>query len=532
MEENFELQRDKIIGLGENSFKKSYYPELQSKIFELETGYLNLTNAFNSINDSLVIHDVSGIIHFINKQAEKFFNINDSELTNLSLFDLILPDADINTLKDVFEIVYNGEPKIVNLICKPTNSEERINVQVSLNKVFWYGKNLLISVIRDFSERIKFEKELIKAKTKAEESDNLKTSFLQNLSHEIRTPLNAINGFSVLLNKPEYNEEEKRNFTNIIHKSSEQLLNIVSDVLTISGLETNQEKIDTTTVSVNKLLMELIEQYELKATNKNITVSASFALSDRNAEIHIDKNKLNQILSNLISNAIKFTNKGFVKVDYHLEDNKLLFAVSDTGIGIKNEAQNYIFERFRQADSSIQFEYGGIGLGLSIAKAFVELLGGKIWVQSELEKGSTFFFTIPYKPVYNIDIKKAKVIKEKDNRIILIAEDEEINYLYLELILKKLNFIILHAWNGKEAFEICEKNNKIGLVLMDIKMPLIDGHSAAKMIRKVYPEIPIIAQSAYVLQNDRQSYSDVFTEFLTKPIAMPVLTKTVLKYFN
>ena len=532
MDENFEQQRDKIIGLGENSFKKSYYPELQSKIFELETGYLNLKNAFNSINDSLVIHDTEGLIYFINKQAEKFFNIRTEEYNNYNLFNLLLPDADIKTLKEVFEIVIKGEAQIVNLICKPVNTDERINVQVSLNKVFWYGKNLLISVIRDFSERIKFEKELIRAKTAAENSDKLKTSFLQNLSHEIRTPLNAINGFSSFLNKPGYTEQEKTNFIEIIQKSSDKLLNIVSDILTISSLETNQEKTEITVVSINKLIMDLIEQYEQKAVEKTLTISASFALNDRNGEIYTDKTKLSQIISNLIANAIKFTNRGFIKVDYKLIDNKLLFSVADTGIGIAPESRKYIFERFRQADKSIQFDYGGIGLGLSIAKGFTELLGGQIWLESELEKGSTFYFTIPYKPVHNIDIKKAADKKGKENRIILIAEDEEINYLYLELILKKLNFIILHAWNGKEAIEACEKNNKIGLILMDIKMPILDGHSAAQMIRKVRPDIPIIAQSAYVLQNERDIYADLFSDYLTKPIPLPVLTKTVLKYFN
>ncbi len=532
MNENFEQQRDKIIGLGENSFKKSYYPELQSKIYELETGYLNLTNAFNSINDSLVIHDQKGTIYFLNKQAEKFFNLIEGEYKNLSLFKLLLPDADIKTLEEIFEIVLKGTPQIVNLICKPINSNEDINVQVSLSKVFWYGKNLLISVIRDFSERIKFEEELIRAKTEAENSDRLKTSFLQNLSHEIRTPLNAVNGFSALLNKSEYSEEEKKNFITIIQKNSEQLLNIVTDVLTISGLENNQEKIETNVVSVNKLLMDLVEQYEQRAVYKNLTISASFALHDRNVEVYTDKSKLSQIIANIISNAIKFTNHGFVKIDYKLKDGQLVFSVSDTGIGISPEAINYIFERFRQADKSIQFEYGGIGLGLSIAKGYVELLGGKIWCESEYGKGTTFYFTIPYKPVHNVDFKKVSSKKGEESRIILIAEDEEINYLYLELILKKLNFIILHAWNGKEAIETCEKNNKIGLVLMDIKMPVMDGHTAAQMIRKVRPEIPIIAQSAYVLQNDRQSYSDVFSDYLTKPIALPVLTKTVLKYFN
>ncbi|MFH0735379.1 MAG: histidine kinase dimerization/phospho-acceptor domain-containing protein [bacterium] len=209
MEQNFEEQRNQIIGLGENSFKKSYYPELQTKVLELETSYSDVTNVFNSIHDAIVLHNQNGDIFLINKQAQILFNLDDNEKEKYRLFDFLSEKTDFSELFSALKDAINGNPRIIGLIIKQQNTNDEIYVQASLNKAFWQGKHLLVSVIRDFSERIKFEKELIKAKEKAEESDRLKTSFLQNLSHEIRTPLNSICGFSNFLNNPEFSNEKK-----------------------------------------------------------------------------------------------------------------------------------------------------------------------------------------------------------------------------------------------------------------------------------------------------------------------------------
>jgi len=248
---------------------------------------------------------------------------------------------------------------------------------------------------RDITEAKQAEKELISSKRKAEESDQLKTAFLQNISHEIRTPLNSILGFSKLLNKPDIPEDKLKQFSGIIIKSSEQLLTIVNDIITISSLETGQEKLTLHKFCVNDLISDLLTIFTMHPARQKVSIDAKQQVSDKESEITTDKGKLIQILSNLLINALKFTHQGFVEFGYNIEDDNFVFYVKDTGIGIKPEMQEVVFDRFRQGDSTISTEYGGTGLGLAISKGFTELMGGKIWVESEPGKGSTFYFTIP-----------------------------------------------------------------------------------------------------------------------------------------
>ena len=389
-----------------------------------------------------------------------------------------------------------------------------------------------VVIFPDITERKQVEEELIKAKEKAEESDRLKTAFLQNMSHEIRTPLNAISGFSGMLNKPELSEEKRKSFVSIIQNSSKQLISIVSDILTISSLETKQEKTNIDKVGINNIIVELLAIFKLQALNQNISLYAKQQLSNKQSEIYTDKTKITQILTNLLTNALKFTHEGFIEFGYNLKENELEFYVKDSGIGIKSEYHEKIFERFRQADKSINKLYGGTGLGLAISKAFAELLGGKIWVQSELEKGSTFYFTIPYKPVNEID-KTTTPNKQIENfRTILVAEDEEYNFLFIEELLIDLDLKLIHGKDGKETIEISKTNPNIDLILMDIKMPIMTGHEAAKIIKELKPDLPIVAQSAYALEHERAKYEGIFDDYLTKPIEEDDLKQMVLKYIK
>lgn len=242
-------------------------------------------------------------------------------------------------------------------------------------------------------------KELFEAKEKAEESDRLKTAFLHNISHEIRTPLNAISGFSGLLNGVHTTDDKRNKFISIIQNSSEQLLSIVNDVLTVSSLETHQEKVNLTKTNINDIMEDLAVAFDVRAKDKNLILDSSRGLNDKQSMVYTDKSKLTKILSNLLSNAIKFSHKGYIEFGYQLQGNHLEFYVKDTGIGIHPEQKHVVFERFRQGNISVSKEYGGTGLGLSIAKDFVELLGGEIRVESQVNKGSTFFFTITFNPV-------------------------------------------------------------------------------------------------------------------------------------
>jgi len=236
----------------------------------------------------------------------------------------------------------------------------------------------------------------------------------------------------------------------------------------------------------------------------------------------------------LLTNAWKFTHEGFIEFGYNLktdiEPAEMEFYVKDSGIGIKPEFHEKIFERFRQAETGLSRLYGGTGLGLSISKSFAELLDGKIWVQSEPEKGSIFYFTIPYKPVNEID--KTPTTQNENFRTVLVAEDEEYNFLFIKELLIDMNLKLIHAKNGQETVEICKSNSKIDLILMDIRMPIMDGHEAAKIIKKQKPELPIIAQSAYALEHERAKYEGIFDDYLTKPINENDLKQMVMKYFD
>jgi PAS domain S-box-containing protein len=385
----------------------------------------------------------------------------------------------------------------------------------------------------EITERKRAGEELLKAKEKAEESDRLKTSFLQNMSHEIRTPMNAITGFASLLDNSELAADKRKNFTSIIVHSSNQLLSIVNDILTISSIDTRQEKVNIDIVNVNQVINDLQDIFKHRALIKNVEITSVCQLKDQEAEIYTDSTKLTQILTNLLSNALKFTQEGTINIGYKLQNEILEFFVKDNGIGIKAEVQDKIFERFRQADMFINKKYGGTGLGLAISKAFIELLGGKIWVESRIGKGSTFFFTIPYKPITST--KKIKIRNKNYSKAItvIIADDEELNLFYLEELLHDLNLRLLRANDGRETVDICKKDPTVRLILMDIRMPVLDGSKAAMEIKKIRPGLPIIAQSAYALDREIREYNKFgFDDYITKPIVKDELIEKVMKFIT
>ncbi len=391
-----------------------------------------------------------------------------------------------------------------------------------------------VAIKEDITEKKIIEQELIKAKERAEEHERLKTAFLQNMSHEIRTPLNAISGFTQLLANPNITAEKRRNYGAIIQSNVHYLISIVTDILTMAALETGQEKIILSEVNINDLIIGLLHVFKQQTVNKPIAFYVTPSLNDNDAEIYTDRTKLNQILNNLLSNAIKFTDQGFIDFGYTLKTETtpwmLQFYVKDSGIGIAKENYEKIFERFHQADSSISRVYGGNGLGLAICKGLVELMGGKIWVESTAGKGSTFYFTIPYQPV-NIT-KKSETNSHSTKKTILVAEDEEINYLLVVEFLNELNYNLVHAKNGKEAVEIAQNEPNIAIILMDIKMPEMPGDEAAQMIKSLHPNIPILAVSAYALNKERAKYENIFDGYLTKPLERDNFLNYITKFIE
>ncbi|HEY4786861.1 MAG TPA: ATP-binding protein [Bacteroidales bacterium] len=534
MEGSWENDRNKIIGLGENSFRKSYYPELQSKIEELEVSQKNLDTIINSTKDGIIIHDFSGKILFLNKPARILLNIQENDTCQFTVMDLSSPKNRIGDLPKIWKAVRNNKPQTIEWIMLDPSTKKEMPVQASVNSTVWNGEDVFVAVIRDFTVRKEYEEKLLKAKEQAEESNRLQSAFLQNMSHEIRTPMNAIIGFSDLLNDQGLLPETRKQYTSIIINSTNQLLSIVNNILTISMLETRQEKVNIQSVNINQVLSDLFTIYKNQAFARNLSIQLKPQLSDPDSEIFTDKTKIIQIITNLLNNAIKFTHEGSIEFGYRQKNDNLEFYVSDSGIGIPKEMHAKIFNRFVQANKSIQLSYGGAGLGLAISKEFVDLLGGKIWVESDLNKGSVFYFTIKYQPVNNSSpVKTDDAVPPHHVSTILIAEDEDFNYKYLAAILQKTNTTLIHTSNGKETVDACKSNPGINLILMDIKMPVMDGYTAAKLIKEFRPNLPIIAQSAYAMDHEIKQYEDLtFDDYITKPFNREELYLKIMKFIK
>ncbi len=425
----------------------------------------------------------------------------------------------------------------------------------------FYGSHAVLVMGFDVTKRKKIEKLLIQknteiektnfefallnkqlkiAKEKAEESDRLKSAFLSNMSHEIRTPMNAILGFSDLLIKATLTEQKKLEYIEIINSSGIQLLSLINDIIDISKIESNQITIDTSTLlNIGDVFKHLSVIHGAKAKNNNIRLDYYVDLLPTQCLVFLDEIRLRQILVNLIGNALKFTPNGYIWYGVSLEDTHLLFTVEDSGIGIEPQLQSVIFERFRQADGSTTRDYGGTGLGLAISKALVELMGGKIWLSSMPGKGTTFYFTLPF-VTHNsvIPVKEETSLIEINNpawhnRTILLVEDEEVNILFIQEILQPTGVNLLVARNASQTYEKIKASEKVDIVLLDIKIPEVDGYKIMKVLKKNHPGLPVIAQTAYALAEERKKILDSgFDDYISKPISKPGLYSIIARYLD
>ena len=386
--------------------------------------------------------------------------------------------------------------------------------------------------------RSSIEEKLKAAKIKAEEADLLKSAFLANMSHEIRTPMNGILGFSQLLLKGQHSQEKTDRFLNIIYNNSKQLLSLINDIIDISKIESGQITVYNTDTNLNYICNDLVRIFEseLEKYDKQL-ISFSFEekLPDSESLIYCDGNRITQVLTNLISNATKFTDFGFIKFGYSkTKDGKFIeFFVRDSGIGIDNNNIELIFERFKQADDRINRKYGGTGLGLTISRQLVELMGGQLWVESEPGKGSTFKFTIPYKLSLNNQIiaSEKEVTVEKnyiEDKYILIVEDDYSSYLFLESLLEDKGAKIIWAETGAVAIELVKQNPLISLILMDIQIPGMSGYEATAEIKKLRPKLTIIAQTANAMEGDRDKALQAgCDDYISKPLNQIHLIKKI-----
>jgi len=374
------------------------------------------------------------------------------------------------------------------------------------------------------------EKELIDAKEKAENSNRLKNAFLQNISHEIRTPMNAICGFTSLMTDPDLNPEQKADYSAIVRNNCDQLLTIITDVLTLSSVETKQMKVTIQEVNLTLMMEELTQLFQSTANSLSLDLQNSTNLPESQAFVLTDRTKLIQILTNLLTNALKFTKEGSIELNCHLENKQLVFYVKDTGIGFNPALKELLFERFRQANEDTNRRYGGTGLGLAISKALVELLGGQIGVETEQGKGSVFHFTIPYVASGSVLAESVKPFIWNKGFTILVAEDEDVNFLFLETLLQPMNWKVLRARNGQEAVDMVRADESIRLVLMDIRMPVLDGFQAAIAIKEFRPNLPILAQTAYANEQEMEQFRSIFDDYLTKPLRIQVLKQKISKF--
>ncbi len=526
--------------------------ELQQEV-ELRTALENkYRQLVETLQEGIWALDINGNTMYVNPRLASMLGYSVEYLMECSLVDFVaedLKDEVLELLREPvdrvgsfdFRLVHaNGKEIHVSMASSVMKNEENrpigsLIAVVDISRRKKAELDLIMkekvleaqnAVLLDRHDKItKINEELVFAKDKAEESDRLKTAFLANLSHEIRTPMNAIVGFAELLKMSNSVEPSKQLYIDMIVAGTLQLKDIINDIIDISKLQSKQYPIQLEQVNLTGLLDEVrkLASEELRSTKKNnIALLIREPFLEETAYVNSDPARMMDVFKKLVKNAVKFTEKGQVEIGYSILNDYVHFFVKDTGIGVAIESQKLIFEQFRQVEESFTRKFGGTGLGLAISKGFVELLGGEIWLESELGRGSTFWFSIPYTPMYQSEKRttgngERKKIDWK-HKTILIAEDEEINVVYLREILNSMDVKLLIARDGQEAVELFSKHPETDLVLLDIKMPVLNGFEALKEIKK-NSDVPVVAQTAYALSEDETlSLQEGFDAYISKPV--------------
>ncbi|RXP46493.1 response regulator [Lutibacter sp. HS1-25] len=504
-------------------------------VTERELGSLIFKQSYQSV----IITDTHYDIKNVNPVFLETTGFNDSEIYGQNFFfwfsEKNKNENIVNIKKEIKEHgIWTGE-----ILGQKKNGQ----VFTALTNILPINKvnesfNYFVIMFTDISERKEMEKKLLKAKESAEESDRLKSAFLANMSHEIRTPMNGILGFAGLLKTIDLKSEKQQEYIEIIEKSGDRMLNVINQIMDISKIESGQMQVLIENVDVNECLEDSCAFFMPEAAKKNIELRLANVLNFNETKIKTDLTKLNSILFNLIKNAIKYTNQGSVEFGCSLNNskNEIEFYIKDTGIGIPKNRQTAIFERFIQADIEDRMAKQGAGLGLTISKAYVNMLKGKLWLESEENKGSTFYFTLPYKNdliSQNGSLESVVCTQKQPNNLkILIVEDDEFSGELLTLILSEFAEKIINAKNGNEAIEACKHNPDIDLILMDIQMPDINGYEATKQIRKFNNKVIIVAQTAFALAGDKEkSIAAGCNDYISKPIKKDQLMLLIQKYF-
>lgn len=526
-----------------NSYQYFELKKQQKALLESESKYRLLAD--NS-GDVIFVLDINLNYTYISPAVKVLRGFEPEEAITQKLSEVLTPDSYLLAVKEFTEILSNisNETKSPDLqrtleleITRKDNTTVWTEVKASLIINEDNVPTGILGVTRDISERKSIMNQLIFAKEKAEESDRLKSAFLANMSHEIRTPMNGILGFATLLKNPGLSGESQQEFIKVIEKSGIRMLNIIQEIIDIAKIESGEMEVHSSDININEKVEEVYNLLALDAIKKGIQLNFKTSLTDTGAILSTDGEKLFGILTNLVKNAIKYTEKGFVEFGYELKGDFLEFYVRDTGIGIPKARQKAIFDRFIQADIADMAARQGAGLGLSIAKALVEMLGGKIWVESTEGKGSTFYFTLQY----HQDSRPESLIKHQDAVLntdnlnkklkILIVEDDEDSQILISILVDKLATEILSVCSGSEAVKTCRNNPDIDLIFMDIQMPDMNGYDATRQIRQFNKDVVIIAQTAFALAGDKEKAINAgCTDYISKPLIERDLLKVIHKY--
>lgn len=569
-----------ISTIKESQLKLEYQTSLEKLIADISTNFIKLKPAEISISIEKVLQECSV---FFKADRTYFFKFSGDENDQVQIFewnDEKINYSTIGLLNDspeLFELCINAakskeiiQINDINSLPKHEEAEKKmlignnvksfliipvysnddefsifgmdcVSIKRSWSEEEINGLKIISNIISDAINRDYFEKNLIIARENAEESDRLKSAFLANMSHEIRTPMNGILGFAELLKLPNLSGEKQKEFINLIGKSGERMLNTIDDLINISKLESGQTKVTYSNTDIEEMMSYMYGFFRPEADKKGLKLSCSSTPENAKTVINTDKEKVYAILTNLIKNAIKFTKTGSVEFGYNFNTDiipsELQFYIKDTGIGITQNKHKSVFDRFVQGDLSLNRGYEGSGLGLSISKAYVEMLGGKIWLESEPDVGTQFFFTIPA----NVETDNSDTFvstnfisfkNEKIDATVLLAENDEDTTKFMVSVLKNFCSGFLTAKTGEEAVNLCLKNSNIDLVLMDIKMPLLDGYEAAQIIKEFRPDLPIIAQTAFAMEEEKAKYGNIFNDYLTKPVKIDVLKQAIILALN
>jgi PAS domain S-box-containing protein len=534
-----------------NDFKE-IIQEANLKTKQLEESEDKYRNLIHLAGDVIVVYQ-DDMIKFVNSRVLQVFGYTYEEVIGKDLFKFV-PSEEANVLNLNFKRRVTGDihlPWMYESVFIHRNGS-RIPISLSVGRVYYEGKPASMIIARDISIKKKNDEELeryrnhlediVRKRTEqlqkevsdrriAEESDRLKTAFLSNMSHEIRTPMNAIISFSNYLKDANLTHEQREEYLNYIQSSGQSLLNLINDIIDFSKIEAKQLSVQLGPCNIDSLLKELYQFFEqVRIKKKKDILSLQLRIPEDNLlVVNTDTYRVKQVLSNLLDNALKFTDEGFIEFGYTLKEENIVLYVKDTGVGIPDDKKEMIFKRFGRlhtADRNIS----GTGLGLAISKNLARLLNGELWVETNEYSGATFYFKIPNNNIVTtkvdseIPLNMQKSIYNWNGKKVLIAEDEDLNFKVLQIALSRTGASLIRAKTGKEAISFVVEDNDIELVLMDIQMPEMDGYEAMSLIKKYSPQKPIIAQTAFALLEERKKCIEMgFDDYISKPINLPDL---------